>query len=145
MWRVPHLDYRLRLGLLAYGIVILLWLSLEDNQIWPVTILGTGTAFLGMLSFLSRRYGAHQFEGRSLLMLGVVAGGITGASAVASVAALMFFKSAWHSHIYPDFPPQLILDMLSRLPAWGLAGALLGLGAALWLVSIDTTGKAEAV
>jgi hypothetical protein len=43
----------------------------------------------------------------------------------------MLFKTGWHGHGFPDYPPPMMLAMLERLPVWMLAGALIGLAIAM--------------
>lgn len=132
---LPKMTYHWRLGAIGYGLILLLWLSIEDSRVWPVTLLGTGTALLSLSLFVVSRCGGRPLSRRWLPVVSVLLGALAGASSIAFTAALMFFKSAWHNHLYPDFPAQLILDLLSRLPAWTLAGLLIGLASSLLLLS----------
>jgi hypothetical protein len=71
---------------------------------------------------------------RALPLAGALLGAALGLAAALTAATLMFFKNALHAHVFLDYPPALIGAMLARGPVWLLAGALLGLGAALgWL------------
>lgn len=125
--RIPRLGHRFRLLLIGYGVGLLFWLSTEDNRTGPVTFLGTGFACLAMAHWLGTRYAGRELPRIWLPVLGA----LVGIAAILCTAALMFFKSAWHNHIYPDFPPGMIGAMLVRLPAWGVAGGLIGVALSL--------------
>ena len=58
-------------------------------------------------------------------------GAIAGLGGVLATVALMLLKTGMHSHIFPDYPPGEMLEMLQRAPTWALAGALAGVGLAL--------------
>jgi len=46
----------------------------------------------------------------------------------------MFFKNALHAHAFWDYPPPMVVAMLTRAPSWTLAGGLAGLGiGCLWV------------
>ncbi|MCB9457672.1 MAG: hypothetical protein H6671_16935 [Anaerolineaceae bacterium] len=124
--RLPALTLRLRLGAISYGLLVFLWLSPEDNHVWPVAVLGAGLALMvGGLAVISR-FGGRVIPRRWLLLSGALAGLVVGAGGAVAAAGLMLVKTALHSHIYPDYPLPLILAMLERAPAWGLAGLLVG-------------------
>jgi hypothetical protein len=130
------MDYRLRLVVIAYSIVLLLWMSLEDVQVGPVAALGAGFSALVTLHLALRRLGGTALTARQLGLAAALGGGVTGAGASLCTALLMFFKNAWHAHTFPDFPPGLMLAILERAPAWGLAGMLIGIGLALgWMAT----------
>lgn len=109
---------------LAYGLLVLIWLSLEDHSIFIVTILGgLGALLLGFARYQQGRIKLRTFKRWQRILF---------ASSLASLALLltvmlMFFKNAWHGHLYPDYPPLLLLAMLQRLPLWALAGACFAL------------------
>lgn len=124
--RLPALTPRLRLGAISYGLLVFLWLSPEDNHVWPVAALGAGLSLMvGGLAVISR-FGGRWLPGRWLLPGGALVGLVMGAGGALAAAGLMLLKTALHSHIYPDYPLPLILAMLERAPAWGLAGLLTG-------------------
>lgn len=125
---LPPIDYRVRLAALGFGAVLLFWMSLEDNGAVSVSILGTILAgwlvYFGMLRYLPH----HQLTMRSLSLIGL---GI-GAGGTLCTTGLMFFKTAWHGHLFPDYPFGMMAAMLQRAPVWGVAGAMIGL--AIWLI-----------
>jgi hypothetical protein len=48
----------------------------------------------------------------------------------------MLVKNGLHSHLFPDYPFGLIVDLLARAPLWALAGMFAGIGLLLakWAV-----------
>ena len=121
-----HPAWHLPLALL--GIVILLWSGREDQGAGAVTALGWLLAGLTVMLDLMSRFGGRRLDVPALLKLTAFGGAAAGALASLATVLLMLFKNLLHSHIYPDYPPQLMLGALERLPAWGLAGGLAGLG-----------------
>jgi hypothetical protein len=120
---------------IGYSILILVWFSPEDNQVWPVALLGTGLMVLLLLRFTLQRLGGQVLPARQVLLLAPLLGLIGGVGACLLTVVLMFFKNALHNHLFLDYPPLLMLAMLERMLPWGIAGGLLGLGLALlwWL------------
>lgn len=140
MLQLPSANRRIRLLVMGYGLLLFLWFTPEDNQVWPVVLLGWGLAGLLVGVNVMNRLGGKWIPGRYLLPGAVVLGGLTGLGASVATAGLMFFKNALHAHLFVDFPTPMLLTMLERAPAWGLAGALAGLGVALaWLAIAPTT------
>jgi len=125
---------RLRLLTMGYGLLIFIWLTPEDNMVWPVALLGFGLALLSIIWLVQRRLGGSVFPARYVLMSGALLGGIIGLGSALSSTGLMFFKNALHAHVFWDFPPGMVAAMLTRAPSWALAGGLAGLGVGcLWL------------
>ncbi|MCY4021092.1 MAG: hypothetical protein OXG39_16905 [Chloroflexi bacterium] len=121
-----------RLWLILLGIALFLWLGKEDNDVLAVTALGlmlAGTA-VWRLIFLQRRIDVTAI-GKFALQRGILAGTCFGALSSFFAALLMLLKDVRHGHIFPDYPPELIIATLERLPAWSLAGGLIGLGLSL--------------
>lgn len=131
MLRLPTPNRRTRLLIIGYGLLLFLWFTPEDNQVWPVTLLGLGMAALLVLSNVMNKLDGKVISIRYLIAGAVVLGVLIGASTSVTSAGLMFFKNALHPHLFVDFPTPLLPAMLERAPAWGLAGGLVGLGAAL--------------
>lgn len=128
---IPHTGRRTRLAALATGAVVLIWLSLEDNTLTPVVLLGVTLAALITSLTTFDKLGGRRIPMRQLPVAAALAGAVIGLSASVMTAALMFFKNAMHAHLFPDYPPGLILAMLQRGPVWLVAGALAGLGMGL--------------
>lgn len=135
MLRVPFRSRHLRWLVLGYGVLILLWLSREDNSVAAVALLGCGLSVLLAIFGVTGRLGGRLISTRYVLVGGVSLGALAGLATAVSVSGLMLFKNALHSHLFLDYPPHVMLGILQRAPVWTLAGALAGLGLALaWLV-----------
>lgn len=131
---LPRRGPRLTLLAIGYGALVLFWLSPEDTAIWPVTALGAGGAIWVTLLTTLNRLGGQTFSRRAVTWGLVGLGGMAGALSGPLTATLMLIKTAMHSHLTPDYPLSVIGATLARTPAWGVAGALIGLGLALvWL------------
>jgi hypothetical protein len=131
MIEIPRIRSGVRLLMLAYGALLLFWMSLEDQTTLPVVILGSGLALLMVVGVVLSRLGGVTLRMRQWLLLLPSAGAVAGALAAVMTACLMFFKTAWHAHPFPDYPPQMMLAMLERVPAWALAGLLVGVAGLL--------------
>ena len=120
----------LRLAAVGYGVAFFLWLSIEDNAIWPAVLFGLGLATLLLFfTFLDKLEG-NIVPVAVLPLFGILIGMGTAVTA----AALMFFKNAVHAHIFWDYPPGLVFAILQRALVWAAAGGLAGLCVALgWL------------
>lgn len=117
-----------------YGVLVFIWLSPEESQVWPVALLGIGLAGLTIMWTVGKWLGGRELTLLQVAALGLLAGALVGLGGNVAASALMFFKNALHAHAFPDFPPRLLLALLSRAPLWAVAGGLAGLGAALlWL------------
>lgn len=134
MFSIPSPDYKNRLLIVALGIIILVWSGLEDNQMWGVTLLGWILAIVSIVSFILSRFGDRTYQSTTLIKLSPLVGASIGASASLATTLLMIFKTIRHSHVYPDYPPQLIFAILELLPIWTLSSGLITLGLSLvWL------------
>jgi hypothetical protein len=134
MIQIPTPNRRLRFVVMIYGLVLFLWFTSEDNQVLPVTLLGWGMAALVIFMSLVNKLGGRQIAARYAAPVALVLGVLVGLGSGVATAAFMFFKNALHAHLFFDFPAPLMLAILERVPYWGLAGGLTGLGAALaWL------------
>jgi hypothetical protein len=133
---IPKADSRVIFLMVGYGIILLVWLSLEDNGTLSVALLGTGATILYSSVWLLKRSGGQVLPLRLWLPGLILFGGILGALSTLTTTLLMFFKTGWHGHIFPDYPPQMLLAMLQRLPVWMLAGALIGLAIALIKIAV---------
>ena len=119
--------------MLLTGIAVLLWSSVEDSNAHAVTALGIlGATSVTMALLTSSRKKAVPANGYGLIFA-VLSGSLVGALSALASALLMLFKDLRHGHIFPDYPPEMILAMLERLPYWALAGGLAGLGIGILL------------
>lgn len=128
---IPARPQYARLAAIVYGGAIFLWMSIEDHLVLPAAFFGIGVALMIGGLWLTTTFGGKRFTAQVVVIGAMVFGGAAGIGASVSTALLMLLKNGMHAHIVPDFPPGLIVDTLARAPAWGLAGCLIGLGAAL--------------
>ena len=98
---------------------------MEDNDASAVALLGALVALPVAAMLIPRALD-------NLLSI-TAAGAVYGALTSLSVFALMLFKDLLHAHAFPDYPPQMLLGILERMPAWALAGGLAGLGCGILL------------
>jgi hypothetical protein len=134
MLQLPKPNRRFRLFIIGYGLVLFIWFTPEDNHVWPATVLGLGMAALLVIWNVLSKLGGKIVPRQYVVLGAVLLGVMVGAGTSVATAGLMFFKNALHAHLFVDYPTPLLLAVLERAPAWGLAGGLAGLGAALaWL------------
>ena len=118
----PRLRFRLRLAEIALGIVLIVWLTFEDQNITPVQLLALASAAVLAVRFVDAV--------RSSRMLALTGTGLVAGFAASPIAAgLMLVKIGLHSHGQtPDFTIEDIAQVFSRAPLFGLAGLLIGAG-----------------
>lgn len=134
MLRLPRPGRRARLAGLGTGAALLLWLSVEDNHVWPAALLGAALAVLLVTLTLLHHLGGRDLPARRVVPGAALLGVAAGLAASIVAAGLMLFKNAMHAHLFPDYPPGLLLAILERAPVWAVAGGLAGLGLAFgWL------------
>lgn len=138
MLRLPVPNSKARFLLIGYGLILLVWMSLEDNGTIVVAVLGTGAALIFISYWLLSRIGGRELPIRLWFSGLIVLGSLIGAAATLVTTILMFFKSSWHGHLFPDYPPTMIAAMLSRMPIWALAGGLFGLSVAIIILLRQT-------
>lgn len=124
-------DQLRRGALLLTGLAILFWSGLEDSDTSAVTLLGALSSISLTLWLLSRLAARPALKPLPVAL----AGALLGALAALCTAALMLFKNLRHAHIFPDYPAEMLLAVLERLPVWAIASGLAGLGIGLLLAS----------
>lgn len=129
--RLPYPPVWLRLLLILYGGLLLLWLGSEDHAVLSTVLLAGGFSLLAVTQILCTRIGGQDLPVRVWFLALLLSGLLTGIAIPLGSTFLMFFKTAWHAHPYPDYEPEIMLAMLERLPVWALAGLLFGLALAL--------------
>lgn len=128
IFTIPPFNYINRLLIIVTGITLLIWSGLEDNQVIAVVILGWVLAIFATLSFIQSRFGGQSMQSNTLLKLSPILGAIIGASASLITMLLMLFKDVRHGHVFPDYPPQLMIAIIERLPVWAIGGGLVLFG-----------------
>ena len=115
------------------GIAVLLWSGLEDNDAVAVTLLGSLLATAASSMLLNSQPFRATFCRVSLPKRMALAGAFVGTLASVTTPLLMLFKDLRHAHIFPDYPPEMMMATLERMPFWALAGGLAGFGIGLLL------------
>lgn len=136
--RLPRHQRQHTLLTAAYGAILLLWLSLEDSSPALVSVLGAGAALLLLGLLLLRWRGGRSYPLRLWLPAAPGLGALVGVAAAGSTAGLMLFKNGWHAHASPDFPAEMLLGVLARMPAWAGAGACLAGAAGLLVYALHS-------
>lgn len=119
--------------LVMTGIAVLLWSGLEDNDAIAVTLLGSLLATTATLMLLDSQSFGATLRRLSLPKRMALAGAFAGTLASVTTPLLMLFKDLRHAHVFPDYPPEMMLATLERMPFWALAGGLAGIGIGLLL------------
>lgn len=102
----------------------------------PLTAsLGVAWAFAVLALVVMQTFSGRQLWGRGLVLAGAAFGAAVGISATGFGFLLMLFKNVQHAHLTPDFPNETLLGILYRAPAWGVAGALLGMAAIFYWIA----------
>jgi hypothetical protein len=139
MLRLPTRGWRTRLIATLYGLLVFIWMTPEDNAVWPVVALGAGLSVLLASLMLLGSLGGRDIPRRYLLPGAGAFGLLVGLGTAAATAGLMLFKNALHAHVFLDFPPLMMLAVLQRAPVWALVGGLCGLGLGLWMHGRETS------
>ena len=140
MLHLPQRGRRSRWVGLLFGMVLLLWFSVEDDAVWPAAALGAGLSALLAALTLMGRFGGRTIPARYALPCAAAFGALAGFGADAAAGGLMLFKNALHGHVFLDFPPGLMLAMLERAPIWTAAGGLVGVGFVLLWMALAKNG-----
>lgn len=117
----------LRFSVYGVGILILMWLPIEDSN--EVTAIIFGLLISGIFSL---RLTLVRQQSKNLLRITLI-GLLAGLVIVPIALILIAFKTGLHSHGIPDFPANQILSMLGRIPLFALGGLFLGLGSGFWV------------
>lgn len=119
-----------------YGVMVLVWLSSESKNVFSTSLLGVGMAFGITSLFIIVRFGERVLM-PPIWLPGVMAcGAFIGLASSFTTSLLMVMKNVQHSHLYPDFPGEVVVGIWQRAPAWMLAGILLSAALALARVAL---------
>ena len=97
MFRIPDRSRRLRWLALLDGLITLLWLSREDNDVAAVATLGWAMTILLLAYAVTGQLGRKQISARYVLVGGVLLGALAGLGSALLTTGLMLFKNAPHS------------------------------------------------
>jgi hypothetical protein len=119
---------RARWNSILCGAVIFFWSALEDNDLTIVTLLA-----LWLTISIVAIWGTNQFKNthppRSYIpLLVMIIGAGMGILTSINMAGLMLFKNLRHSHFFPDYPFEMMRDILARAPFWAVAGMFITMG-----------------
>jgi hypothetical protein len=120
--RLPQQTLIHNLMAIGYGGVLLVWLSTESTNILLTSTLGFGLGILIVGLGILHRWGGRELKWPAI----IAAGAVLGICSAFTTFFLMIFKNTQHSHVVPDFSSEVVFGILARMPAWGLAGALVG-------------------
>lgn len=123
----PPTPRWLRYLALILGIIILLWLPVEDvSERGPVLLSAALCAWWAARFLIYDHPKAKAFWLRYLLC-----GALAGLATTPVALLLMIFKSGLHGHAAPDFTPAQMQSVIIRTPLWVGSGILLSFGVAL--------------
>lgn len=133
-WHRPGLL--LRWNAVLCSALIFLWSGPEDTRIGSAVALGVWSA-VSIGTIWASRYSRSTHFGWRAAALWVTFGAAVGAGAALCTVAVMLFKDIRHAHPFPDYPPGLLMAMITRTPAWAAAGALFAVAIALVRDALD--------
>ena len=137
--RIPLAASALRRSVyLLGGAVVFLWLRIEEPAVAPAALIGWGVSGWLIADWVLRRFGGQRLAATGWCALLSLTGSAIGLGAALAAAGLMLLKNGLHGHVVPDFPFGVIAETLARMPAWGIAGLLAGLGLALALLALPS-------
>ncbi len=140
---IPPLTNRYILMMIGYGLILLMWLTLEENTVWVASILGMGLAY-GLIWLVMRgQWGGQTFAPKLWLSGGVLLGIVGGLASVFMTTVLMFMKNAQHSHASVDFPSEVVTGIWSLTPYWIFAGLIFNTAVVLFVLAIYDATKIQ--
>lgn len=116
---------RARWNSILCGAVIFFWSGLEDNDLTAVTVLGIWLS-ISLITLWIISHNALPTSNRATWALIMGAG--VGILTSLCVAGLMLFKNLRHSHVFPDYPFEMMRDILTRAPFWAIGGMCITFG-----------------
>ena len=140
-FNLPPLTNRYILCVIGFGVIIMLWLTIEENTVWVASALGAILAYALKWLILRGQWGGRTFAPRIWLVGGVGLGLLGGLGAVFMTTVLMVMKNAQHSHANLDFPSAVITGIWARTPYWLGAGLFVNLGIVLLILALYSPGE----
>lgn len=124
-------KFWLRITGLILGIVVLVWLPVEERSELGVLIISGVICTWSAIWLLS-----NPVQGdKQLIMRHTFVGAVVGLILAPLAILLMAVKSGIHGHGTPDFTVNQLQDVLSRIPYFVLSGFLVGVGSGLWCMT----------
>ena len=118
-----------KLSALAWGILVLFWLPVEDLDLRWVILFAAALCALAAVRFSLPTTTAGQVS--RPWWTAPLTGALAGACVAPLAVLLMVIKTGLHGHTSPDFTPDQVISVLYRAPYWAAGGLLVGLGFAL--------------
>jgi hypothetical protein len=118
----------LRISAFLLGIIVLIWLTIEDENTIGVVVISGAICIWAAFWVLVK-----PVEGGSQIILRHSLVGLGAGLAVSLLGILlMALKSGIHGHSSPDYSIAQMQEVLSRTPFFALSGFLVGLGSGFW-------------
>lgn len=128
--KTPGAGRPFRLLAILLGIILFVWLSFEGQNVTWVILFANAICMLCAAGILARYPRLTQNKG---WLVYPVAGLLSGTATTPIALLLMAIKTGLHGHSGPDYTSDQIIAVLISFPVWVGAGAVIGLGAGLWL------------
>jgi hypothetical protein len=127
--KTPGPARRLRFLAILLGIILLVWVSFEDQSVTWVILLASAICMLSAAWWLAPFPRPPSGKGWLVYPLAGLLGGL----ATAPLALLlMAIKTGLHGNGVPDYTPAQMGAVLISVPVWVGAGGIIGLGVGLW-------------
>jgi hypothetical protein len=119
---------RARWNSILCGAVIFFWSGLEDNDLTAVSLLALWLTLSLTALWIIQQFRNTPPHPKYLPILAMLVGAGMGILNSINMAGLMLFKNLRHSHFFPDYPFEMMRDIITRAPFWALAGMFIVLG-----------------
>jgi len=127
--RVPEHNPYLKVAVLVWALLVLVWLALEGSVGREVLLAGWGLAALA-LWLVGRRAGGRRLSAGQWVAVAAAMGLALGATLAPATLALMAVKTGLHAH-GPEYTAAEVAWVWEQLPLWAAAGGLAGAGLGL--------------
>lgn len=141
---IPKLTNRYILMMIGYGLILMMWLTLEENTVWIVSILGMGLAYGLVWLVIRGQWAGRTLPAQTWLWGGILLGIVGGLGSVLMTTLLMLMKNAQHSHASLDFPSEVVAGLWEITPYWILAGLVFNTGLVLFILATYDATKIQA-